>query len=258
VIRTINCSLLIVVLVLAAVFGARISTIETDTDATDLASPQQRFDGMRDVAPLPDFANYQDVQQKKRAFFAYIVPIVQQVNQEVEQQRQRLISAPESAPIQDLCSLYKADCSGELSIDIEVLLQHIDTLPPSMVVAQAANESAWGTSRFARQGNNLFGEWCFTKGCGLVPSQRSKHQRHEVRRFESPLQSVRSYVHNINASHAYTQLRLERKNLKQSGSPVTGIELADGLANYSIRGDAYVEEIQAMIRQNNLTELDAG
>jgi len=250
--------LLFVVLALAAATGAQLSNKINTQLANQIPSSSELFEPPSYSLALPDFSNFQNVQEKKQAFFAYLLPIVQQVNFEVERERKRLLSAPETAPIDDLCSLYKANCGANFEANVITLLQHIDTLPPSMVVAQAANESAWGTSRFATQGNNLFGEWCFTKGCGIVPRHRNNQQQHEVRRFDSPLQSVRSYVHNINASHAYAELRAQREQIKNQGVQVRGLALAEGLHNYSIRGDAYVKEIQAMIRQNNLDELDAG
>ena len=71
-------------------------------------------------------------------------------------------------------------------------------------------ESGWGESRFAQQGNNLFGEWCFTKGCGIVPSQRKEGATHEVRRFDSVDDALASYMHNLNTGHAYKALRVAR------------------------------------------------
>lgn len=115
---------------------------------------------------------------------------------------------------------------------------------------QAANESAWGQSRFAQQGNNLFGQWCFSEGCGLVPSQRGSDADHEVRTFDSINDSVASYLHNLNTSHAYADLRDIRADLRANNQPFDALMLAEGLSQYSTRGEEYVEEIQMMIRSN--------
>jgi len=139
----------------------------------------------------------------------------------------------------------------------ERLLKRIDIIPPSMVLAQAANESGWGTSRFARQGNNLFGEWSFSIGSGIVPKQRPEGETYEVRRFPTLYDSVRAYMQNINTHWAYQPLRNQRALRRAEGVPILGIDLAQGLKPYSIRGEAYVEEIRTIIRQNSLALLAA-
>ncbi|NIP49271.1 MAG: flagellar biosynthesis protein FlgJ, partial [Phycisphaerae bacterium] len=137
-----------------------------------------------------------------------------------------------------------------------LLLRRVDTLPPALVLAQAANESAWGTSRFARLGNNIFGEWTFKPGTGIVPEGRPEGATYEVRKFKSIYQSIRSYINNINRHNAYRNLRRIREKLRKSSKQVTGTALAKGLEKYSQRGEAYVKEIQLMIRQNNLERIN--
>ena len=117
-------------------------------------------------------------------------------------------------------------------------------------MAQAANESAWGLSRFAQKGNNLFGQWCFKKGCGIVPGQRNAGANHEVRKFASINDSVASYMHNLNTGRAYKDLRKLRATLRSTNAAVDGHTLAKGLIKYSSRGKAYVKEIQSMIKTN--------
>ena len=132
----------------------------------------------------------------------------------------------------------------------------MDIIPPSLVMAQAANESAWGTSRFATQGNNLFGQWCFNQGCGLVPRSRPEGMSHEVEVFDSPYQSIRSYITNLNRHNAYQGLRDRRDALRAQGQFPDGATLAGGLEAYSERGQAYVHEIRAMINSNGLPDYD--
>jgi Bax protein len=129
-------------------------------------------------------------------------------------------------------------------------------IPPSLVLAQAANESAWGTSRFARRGNNLFGQWCFSQGCGLVPRGRVEGASHEVASFSSPYRSVRSYIQNLNRHPTYQLLRDIRLKARNRDDIASGPSLAAGLLGYSERGEDYVEEIRNMIRHNNLDYYD--
>ncbi len=123
-------------------------------------------------------------------------------------------------------------------------------------MAQAANESAWGTSRFAQQGNNLFGIWLFGEGAGLVPEQRPEGATYRVRVFGSLSASVAGYMHNLNRGHAYGKLRRLRARMRRTHQPLDGEVLAQGLLRYSERGAAYVAEIQAMIRHNQLRAVD--
>jgi len=126
----------------------------------------------------------------------------------------------------------------------------IDVIPTDLVLVQAANESAWGTSRFARQGYNFFGLWCFRKGCGFVPSRRKADAKHEVAKFPNLTRAVYTYLRNLNRHNAYRELRQIRANLRANNLPITGSDLAEGLVSYSERGHDYVEELQAMIRFN--------
>ena len=132
------------------------------------------------------------------------------------------------------------------------LLKRVDGVPASLVLAQAANESAWGTSRFAREGLALFGQWCFRAGCGMVPAQRPRGAVYEMRRFRDVAAAVRAYLLNINTHNAYRNLRDIRAWMRQQGQSLDSIHLADGLSVYSERGDDYINEIRSIIRQNGL------
>ncbi len=213
----------------------------------------------------PDFKTFTDAKQKKQAFIAYLYPLIAYANKEVLMELDEIknIAARKLAhdetliKLQEKCKKYKVDCSEALVNEIILLLSDkIDIVPPSLALAQAANESAWGTSRFARDANNYFGQWCFSEGCGLVPKLRAGHAKHEVRVFESVLDSVRSYVHNLNTSHAYEQFRSERRKLREHALQVVGVKLVKGLSSYSERGEDYVEEIKTLIRQNKLHTYD--
>ena len=209
----------------------------------------------------PDFSTYTDVKQKKLDFFLFLLPKVQVANEGILQERRWLtaLNTPmadeNQAALQALAKKYKVKASEPAEI-IAQLLVRVDTIPASLVLAQAANESAWATSRFAVQGNNLFGQWCYVKGCGLVPKRRGKDQHHEVAQFKTVQQSIESYMRNLNSQFSYDDLRTLRQQLRVSKQVVSGHLLAQGLLKYSTRREAYVEEIQAMIRQNGLSQYD--
>jgi Bax protein len=125
----------------------------------------------------------------------------------------------------------------------------VDIVPVKLAVVQAAKESSWGRSRYAVQINNIFGQWCYKKGCGVIPEERTVGARHEVRRFESISDAIRSYIHNLNSHHRYENLRKLRQNLRSKGMAIEGGKLVDGLLFYSERRQQYVDEIRSMIRQ---------
>lgn len=213
---------------------------------------------------LPDFSVYSDVNEKKQAFFNYLLPLIEQVNYEIEQERQFILAAQRRYPklseqdqdkLQTLGNKYSIE-NAEGRLLMSQLLHQVHPVPTSLILAQAANESAWGTSRFAVQGNNLFGQWCFRKGCGLVPQGRADGQIHEVAKFATPLHSVRSYVRNLNSHWSYVDLRQLRVDEINSNGYATGHHLAAGLIRYSERGEEYIEEIRSMIRFNQLERFD--
>ncbi len=217
-----------------------------------------------DVPPLPDFSQIQDIQEKKQAFYDYLLPLIQEANARILSERALVekwyldpeaLSPDEQQDLQQLLVKYRIT-QDDPDVQKDLLLRRVNAIPPSLVLAQAANESAWGTSRFAREGNNLFGQWCFTEGCGLVPEAREGNSRHEVRAFGNPLESVESYMRNLNSHPRYRHLRDRRlQEIEQQGY-ASGITLSEGLKSYSIRGEAYIEEIKQMIEFNQLHRFD--
>ena len=208
----------------------------------------------------PDFAAIENVQARKTAFFEYLQPIAAKVNTSILEDRSRLLDIAESKDskswwdrrfLKRLAERYDVDPS-----DMQTLLRRVDVVPVSLLLAQAANESNWGRSRFATQGKALFGQWCFTPGCGMVPRGRPVGQTYEVRSFSTYRDSVKAYVHNLNTGDAYRELRLIREQKRKRLSGPKGAELAEGLIRYSTRGEEYVEEIQSMIRFNKLDRFD--
>lgn len=214
---------------------------------------------------LPDFTLYRAGPERKAAFFSYLQPIVAAKNGTVLADRIRLERiagklAQGQAPgrsdksfVADLTTLYKVRVGSEETPIVDLvteLLRRVDVIPDSLVLVQAAKESGWGTSRFARTGNNLFGQWCFTPGCGVVPQNRPEGKTHEVRSFDDVGEAIESYLLNINTHPGYESVRSIRAGLRDREAPVTGSALADGLLLYSERRQAYVDELKDMIRTN--------
>lgn len=216
---------------------------------------------------VPDFAEYPAGPARKQAFFDYFLPIVEARNAELRALRARLVTLHAQGPdlaraeedrVREIASefgLRAFDAADEQAW--ETLLRRVDVVPESLALAQAANESAWGTSRFALEGNNYFGQWCFEPGCGLVPRSRDADKSHEVAIYASPAESVERYVANLNRNGAFAPLREIRASLREGGEPVTGLALAGGLRRYSEPGEAYIDELRSMIRYNELTRFDA-
>ncbi len=212
---------------------------------------------------LPDFSAIKNVNEKKRAFFNFLKPIVKQQNLKLEYSRAFIGTIEKSLnddlahqqavlnKLKRMAKAYRVSATDPIEILAELKLK-VDVIPESLVLAQAAIESAWGSSRFAKQANNLFGQWCFNKGCGVVPNNRGEGKFHEIKRFNSPNESVASYFKNLNSHPAYHKLRLLRAQLKASNGVVYGSELASELTFYSEERDKYVQNVQNLIRQNKL------
>ena len=214
---------------------------------------------------LPDFTVYQDTNERKQAFYDFLYPRIVLANTRVLMLREHLLTLEKkSGELLDSDLAWLTRQAERLRVTAEpgsqdmfdMLRRRMDMIPPSLVIAQAANESAWGTSRFATQGNNLFGQWCFVAGCGLVPQSRVAGASHEVARFDSPYLSVNAYITNLNRHLTYRALRNTREQARQNGGFPDGIAMAQGLIGYSERGTEYVQEIRSMIRFNNLTLFD--
>jgi len=245
-------------------------SISISTKLKDSAEPQPLVIEIPDLPDeIPDFASINDVQVRKQSFFNFIEPFVDQVNIEIIQQRQRVLaiqakmqdgeelSASDLRYLSTLAELYELDTDDLTDAEfLTVLLRRVDKIPASLALAQAANESAWGTSRFAQLGNNYFGQWCYSDGCGLVPNRRREGATHEVRSFDSVKDSVQAYIHNLNTFPSYQMLRRIRQQLRVQNKPVDGASLTDGLESYSSRGHDYIDELQNMIYSNNLLSRD--
>jgi Bax protein len=211
---------------------------------------------------LPDFAAIYDIPTKKRRFFDFIRPAIEKKNTELAQDRAALeywheqvslglgLTEEEQNALEQFLTVYRINKKSSILQQLNDLLLRVDVIPASLVLVQAANESAWGTSRFARIGLNFFGIWCYRSGCGMVPSGRNTGAKHEVAAFQSVDAAVSGYFNNINKHNAYHVFRTIRAELRAHDQPLDAEILATGLLPYSERGAHYVLDITDMLRHN--------
>ena len=215
------------------------------------------------------------IDRRKRLFFRMILPLILTANESIQSERVRLLkidaamnarSGGESDMIpgnilwvKDLSAQYGVDpLEDDLSMAelISFLKLRVAPIPASLALAQAVEESAWGTSRFAREGNALFGQWVWNEGKGIVPKKQRAGQAYSIRTFDTPLDSVRAYVRNLNTHWAYSSFREQRAEMLNSTKKMGGWALALTLERYSERGEGYVESLHTIMRVNHLQSLD--
>ncbi|MBD5782355.1 glucosaminidase domain-containing protein [Pelagicoccus sp. NFK12] len=214
---------------------------------------------------LPNFAAITSTKERKQAFFDFLEPFVVEANGDILEERAEVLklqayfernqrlSGSRLESFNQLRESYKLDPVDSASAQsFRELLNRVDTIPVSLALAQAAIESGWGTSRFARQGNNLFGMWCYEPGCGLVPKRRSPGKTHEVTVYRSPRESFLAYLRNLNTGPAYGALRDIRASHRENGVEPSGRDLAPGLVRYSQERWTYVDKVRGMIAANRL------
>jgi uncharacterized FlgJ-related protein len=209
---------------------------------------------------------------KKRLFFRALAPLVLRANELILKERVRLdslrkkttaraeLSGDETSWLLDLAQRYGVDPSDSNTLppaDINELWTRVDIIPTSLALSQAAEESGWGTSRFASQGNALFGQWTWGEHAMKPANQRKELGNYGLAAFESPLQSVLGYMHNLNTHNAYKTLRQKRAEARESGDRPEGKTLAETMINYSERGEEYVKSLHTIMRVNHLNAVDS-
>jgi Bax protein len=216
------------------------------------------------LASLP--ADMDDIDQpaeRKALFLRGLLPLVLTANETILAERRLLLDLARRMGRGDRPTPAERDWLVDLGrryevedIDFLTLFNRVDVVPVSLALAQAAEESGWGTSRFARDGNALFGQGTLDEGKGIVPSERQGKGPYAVRRFSSLAEAVRAYALNLNTHKAYREFRQARWRAREDGKNLDGLELAATLSGYSARGEGYVETIRTIIRKNGLTALD--
>ena len=202
--------------------------------------------------------------EQQQAFLRQLTPIIESENERLlvlRKQVRHLVRQAAAGIAQDdahsllrgLGRKYRVD--GDPVTDPDArreLVSRIDVIPTELALAQAVNESGWGTSRFAREGNNLFGIWTYDQRKGMVPRGRAEGATHLVRKFDSLQASVRYYLHNLNSHPAYLELRELRAQMRSRGEEPSGQVLAAGLTRYSAKGELYVRLIRELIQRYSL------
>jgi len=196
--------------------------------------------------------------KKRELFIKIVLPLILDENEKISNDRKKLFkiinksfnTVGERVWLKRRFKEYKIDDQ-----DISELKMRMDIIPVSLALAQAANESGWGTSRFALEGNALFGQWTWSKK-GISPSKKDKNKNHKVLQFQVLKASVRAYKNNLNTHNAYKEFRETRATLKEEGKNVTGLDLAKYIKSYAAIGEKYVVLIEDIIKINSLTDFD--
>ena len=211
------------------------------------------------LTKLPkDLKTLGDTKTKRELFIKIVLPLILHENEKIIDDRKRLFkilgknfnSPGEKVWLNRRFKEYKIEDK-----DLAELKMRLDIIPVSIAVAQAANESGWGTSRFALEGNALFGQWTWSKK-GISPKNKDPDQSHKILQFQILKASVRAYKNNLNTHNAYKEFREVRAKLRQSGTTITGLALIKYLKRYASIGEKYTELIEGIMVQNSLTDFD--
>jgi len=209
-----------------------------------------------------------EVEVKKEFFYRAIVPMVLLSNELILKERAEIevivqqrkagdkINPKQRTLLDVFAEKYGLEETSDPDKLLSQLLERIDIIPPSLALGQAAYESGYGTSRFAREGNALFGQWTYS-GDGMKPKEhRASKGNYGVASYRWPFESVRSYMLNLNTHNEYQAFRKNRATLRAQGKQPTGLELTENLDGYSERGMEYVTTLNGIITVNNLAILD--
>lgn len=213
-----------------------------------------------------DLKHINDVWERKHAFIRLMLPLILAENERILADRRQLDSmmthraVPDSADAKWLATVaarYRMPDFDARTGNWDELMRRVDIVPVSLAIAQGAIESGWGTSRFARLGNAIFGQWTWQPGTGMVPAERPAGAQYEVRMFDQLSGSVRTYLRNLNTHKSYADMRAKRAELRKQGNSPAGWALAGYLTRYSERGSAYTADLRRIIRVNRLHMLEA-
>ena len=191
-------------------------------------------------------------------FIKIILPLILDENAKITKDRKKLFkilgknfnTAGERVWLKRRFKEYKIE-----DRDLAKLKMRMDIIPVSIAIAQAANESGWGTSRFALEGNALFGQWTWSKK-GISPKNKDPDQSHKILQFQILKASVRAYKNNLNTHNAYREFREARAKIRQEGNAIDGLAVVKYLKNYAAIGEEYIVILGSIIKKNSLTDFD--
>ena len=251
-----------------------LNELETDTVRLNASTIKQLFEdtkySLKDVREkklvkpvaltlLPaEIKMIENTKKRKDFFIQIILPLILQENNNIKLDRKRLfsiINKSNNTKLEKKWLEKKYKQYGIPSKDLSVLKIRMDEIPVSLAIAQAAKETGWGTSRFAQEGNALFGQWTWS-GEGLKPKDADKSEGHKVMKFNVLQASVRAYQRNLNTHSSYRNLRKARAELRDRGLPLDSLLLVKFLNEYAETGEKYVEVLEKIIKQNRLKDFD--
>ena len=211
------------------------------------------------LSQLPrDLNRLKNAKKKKDTFIKIIMPLILDENNKILENRRKLFkilgkSTNSMGEKRWLKRRFKE--YGIKKGDITELKVRMDIIPPSIAIAQAAIESGWGTSRFALEGNAMFGQWTWSKN-GIEPTEKSKNKSHKILKFSMLRSSVKAYKNNLNTHNGYKEFREKRAELRKNNKKISGLKLVNYLYNYAATGKEYTESLKKAINQNRLTDFD--
>ena len=212
-----------------------------------------------EVGMLPvELKQIQSTKERKELFIKIVLPLILSENNRIRRDRSTLFkilnkninSKAEKNWLNNKFKQY-----GVLNKDVSTLKVRMDEIPVSLAIAQAAKETGWGTSRFAIEGNALFGQWTYS-GEGIKPAGSDKNDKHKVMAFSVLKASVRAYQRNLNTHSSYKEFRKVRAIQRDNDEPLNSLELANYLNSYAETGDEYTKTLKKIIVQNNLKDFD--
>jgi len=205
-----------------------------------------------------EIVKIENAKKRKDFFIQIILPLVIDENNSIKLDRMKLFSIlnkNKNTKIEQEWLNVKFKQYGVVNKDLSTLKVRMDEVPVSMAIAQAAKETGWGTSRFAQEGNALFGQWTWS-GEGIKPADAEDDSTHKVMRFKVLQASVKAYQRNLNTHSSYKDFRSARAELRDEGKKLDSMILTEYLDKYAETGKEYVKILQQIIRQNNLTDFD--
>ena len=205
-----------------------------------------------------DLDKIKTIKAKKETFLQIVLPLVVAENEKIETDRNYLLKVIRDNDSDEKLQWLKRKFK-EYKVkdgDINELIEKVDIVPTSIALAQAAKESGWGTSRFALEGNAIFGQWTWD-GVGIEPLDKSDDQGHKILKFPILRASVKAYITNLNTHPSYKNFREKRLMLRQSNKALSGIDLIHELENYAETGKEYTRILEQIIEQNDLQEFES-
>jgi len=211
------------------------------------------------ISLLPnEIKKIENTKKRKNLFIQIVLPLILEENNRISVDRRKLFSILNkniNSNVEKRWINKKFKQYGVVNKDLSTLKIRMDMVPVSLAIAQSAKETGWGTSRFALEGNALFGQWTW-EGEGIKPSGADTNSTHKVMKFKVLKASVRAYIRNLNTHRSYKSFRRERAEQRDNFEKFNSLELANHLDKYAETGKEYVKILKQIIKQNSLTDFD--